>query len=991
MTVSFKLLLRLNILFSLLLMSSPLNALAQTARITEEIKTIKTYPYSEPNPIPIIGRDPRLYPYHSFEGYSTEAIYREWKVIHLENDLIEVFVLPEAGGKVWGAIVKKTGNEFIYRNEVIKFRNVSLRGPWTSGGIEFNFGVIGHTPATAAPVDYIMKENADGSVSVIVGTMDLPSRTHWRVEVRLPADKAYFETNVLWTNPTELEQPYYNWMTGAAFAQQDLEMSIPGNISLTHPGEETPWPIDKQGRNLAGYANNKFDGHKSYHVVGEMNDFFGGYYKEDNYGFGHWSRHEEMPGQKLWLWALSRHGGIWEDLLTDTDGQYIEFQAGRMLNQYQPGDHINPISKSSFNPGSTDRWTETWFPLEGTGGLTDASREGAMYVKHKNGKLTISINTFSNLTDNLNIYSAAELISTTPISFKALEAVTHTIDLSDDDDYRIVLASLDLDYSSNPKDRELTRLYGPDESARTQIPANNIKAFEARELLKARRYNNARKLFEEVVKDEPWHRDALLGLADLNYRSGQYEAALFHTSRLLQLDAYDADANFMAGNIYRSLNMINNARDAFGWSARSMKYRSVANVQLSEIMAAQNKLSEAKRYAEIALDYDRNNISALQLLSMISRHNGNANMATGIHNQISAIDPLSHFVKAEQYLLNQNRNNADALNASINNEYPDQTILELAIDYHRRGDNDAANALLSLNTKGSNNPLLRLWSAKINNNASLLSKPPELDFIFPFRRETLSALEWATRQNNHWSWSYLYSLNLWALDRENEATKTLYDLKDIPNHAPMYMVRGYFKEQQNENAEQDFRHAVELDSHNRILHSFFIQYLQRQQDWQAALEAGEKARARFPNDFNLDLLHVKSLNNLGKANEALEILSNTHVLPSENARESHILFEQAHAIVAMNAFDKSDYSTAINHLQSSMQWPEHLGLGKPYEPEQRLQEYLIAVAKVKQGEPKSDHAEQLNHKDDLEKRADDQLLSDPLTRQIINRALSFRN
>ena len=222
----------------------PAPGAGQTTRISEEVRTLSTYPFSEPNPIPILTRDERLYPYHSFEGYSATAEPREWKVVRLENDFIEVFVLPEVGGKVWGAIVKQNGHEFIYRNEVMKFRNIALRGPWTSGGIEFNFGVICHTPATATPVDYAMRENPDGSVSCFVGTMDLPSRTHWRVEIRLPADRAYFETNVLWYNPTPLEQPYYNWMTAAAFAQYDLEMSIPGNTYLTHPGDARTWPND---------------------------------------------------------------------------------------------------------------------------------------------------------------------------------------------------------------------------------------------------------------------------------------------------------------------------------------------------------------------------------------------------------------------------------------------------------------------------------------------------------------------------------------------------------------------------------------------------------------------------------------------------------------------------------------------------------------------------------------------------------------------------
>jgi hypothetical protein len=141
---------------------------SESAIISEDYRTFKTYPFSDPNPIPILTKDSRLYPYHSFEGYSHEGFPKDWKVVKMENPHIEVYVLPEVGGKVWGAIDKSNGEEFIYRNEVMKFRNISLRGPWTSGGIEFNFGVIGHTPATATPVDYLTRSNPDGSVSTFV-------------------------------------------------------------------------------------------------------------------------------------------------------------------------------------------------------------------------------------------------------------------------------------------------------------------------------------------------------------------------------------------------------------------------------------------------------------------------------------------------------------------------------------------------------------------------------------------------------------------------------------------------------------------------------------------------------------------------------------------------------------------------------------------------------------------------------------------------------
>lgn len=151
-----------------------------------------------------------------------------------------MYVLPADGGKIWGAIEKSTGKEFIYRNEVIKYRNISMRGPWTSGGIEFNFGYIGHHPSTCVPVDYKIVENADGSVSCFVGSLDLSSRTKWCVEVK-------------------------------------------------------PWPEVTKGRDRSMYVNNDFGSSSSFHVVGEYNDFIGGYYHKSRFGFGHWALYDEMP------------------------------------------------------------------------------------------------------------------------------------------------------------------------------------------------------------------------------------------------------------------------------------------------------------------------------------------------------------------------------------------------------------------------------------------------------------------------------------------------------------------------------------------------------------------------------------------------------------------------------------------------------------------------------------------------------------------------
>ncbi|MEZ5316824.1 MAG: DUF5107 domain-containing protein [Vicinamibacterales bacterium] len=926
---------------------------ARAARITEDVRTIATYPFSEPSPIPILTRDTRLYPYHAFEGYAHEATPRPWKVVHLENELIEVFVLPEVGGKVWGARVKRNGHEFIYRNEVLKFRNIALRGPWTSGGIEFNFGVIGHAPSTATPVDYVLRTNADGSVSCIVGAMDLPSRTDWRVEIRLPADSAAFETRVLWQNTTPLEQPYYNWMTAAASATDDLEMSLPGRAYLQHSGAPEAWPVDAAGRYLPAYANNAFGPNKSYHVVGERHDFFGGYHQDAGWGFGHWAPYEDMPGQKLWVWALSRAGGIWEDLLTDTDGQYVEWQAGRLFVQYSPGADVNPITQAAFDPLATDRWAETWFPVEGIGGLTAASSRGAMAVREVGRQLEIGVNAFRPATDRLRVWSGDTLVLDRNVSMQPLEPFGVAVDHDPGSAWRVELPALGLRQSSDRSDLAIARPFDTDPTARASIPAEDREVFEARELIKARRYEAARPRLEAVLASRPWHRGARLAMADLELRRGRYGAGLDHVRRVLQLDAYDADANFLAGTLYRALGRDADARDAFGWAARSMTYRSAANVCLAELAVSRGDLDAAERYARAALDFNQASLPAREVLAIVGRASGRRALADEAATALLDLDPLHHFVRAEAWLATPDAAAADRLFDGLRGEYPDQTMLELAIGYANRGRKDDAVALLSLAGQRLHNPLFAAWRAWLTDNPSALAgAASDVAFVFPFRAETLPVLTWAAGHDDRWTWRYLLALNLWARDRADEALDDLLSLGDSPDFAPLYVARSFLAEQASRgNPETDLRRAEELAGDDRVLRIPLIQYYQRHGRWADALAASNRARQRVPGDFNLDLLHARSLVNLGRAADAVAILDAVQVLPSENARESHQLYVQAHTMAALDALDAGRTADATAHLDAALAWPESLGQGRPYDPEERLVRYLLGVAASRDGKP----------------------------------------
>lgn len=920
---------------------------AQKATISEELREFLTYPYSDPNPNPILmGSHKNIYPYHTFDGYSLRPQKQNWKVVKLENDYIVVYILPEIGGKVWGAIEKSTGKEFIYHNEVVKFRNISMRGPWTSGGIEFNFGIIGHNPSTASPVDYITNENADGSVSCIVGNTDLPSRTQWRVEIRLPKDKAYFETLPMWSNPTPFPQSYYNFMTGAAAVSDDLEFYYPGNQSLEHNGEAKSWPKDKDGHFLPKYANNAFGSHTSIHVVGDYNDYMGGYYHKSEFGFGHWALYDEMPGRKLWLWALSREGEIWKDLLTDTDGQYMEFQAGRTFNQYAQSDFRSSIKEMPFNPGVTDRWREIWFPVKEIGGIKEVSPMGVMNVIHENGKLSIAVNALSFAHGKIIITSKGKHLFSEEKAFKPMDVYKKSIDLANGEAFEVEIAGMDLKHESVNKN--LTKRPFENTVAANTNSASHFYQL-AVEKKENRNYIEAKINYQKCLQKDPIYVDAMVGLAELFGRQAQYDSALYYTQKVLQMDAYHPSANYFAGISYMAIGDDINALETLGWAARSMEYRTAAYAEMATIKLKSNDLALATHYALQALNYNKFNLDALKTLAVINRNNKNKERANAYLNEILILDPLNHFAFFEKYLWNESTQTFAEFSGKINNEFPYQTYLEIFLEYFKMG---AKSDALKVLEKAPAQPLITVWKAYLTQNISLLAQAAEQSpaFVFPYRTETLEALKWAVDNNSHWKFKYYLGLNYWGIDRLDEAKKMFFACKNTPDYAPFYISRAFLEN--NSEKKQvifDLQKAKDLNPADWHNWSKLIEGYEHEGNHKTALQLSSEAYAKFPNNFNIALQYAKVLLDNEQYQNCADILEKTTFIPFEGSTVGKEIFEQAYVNLALNAIKQKDYDHALSLLERSKAWPESLGVGAPFEPDNRLQQYLEAICLEKLG------------------------------------------
>ncbi len=912
------------------------------ALIRENRESIPTYDFSDPSPIPILENRKDIYPYFRFDGYAHEKEDKDWTVVRMENDLIELAVLPEVGGKVWGAKEKSTGNEFLYWNKVLKFRDIAMRGPWTSGGLEFNFGYYGHTPTTATPVDYLVKENEDGSVSCWLGAMDMHTHTQWRVEVRLPKDKAYFETKYLWYNPTPFSHSYYFWDNSAIRATQDLQFFYPGDHYIGHSGELADWPAGPDGQDLSYYKNNNFGGSKSYHILNHNRNYKAAYWHDRKFGMGHWSPHSDLPGQKLWIWALSRQGGIWEDLLTDTDGQYVEVQAGRMFNQAAIGSGLNsPFGQFSLAPQQTDTWQGAWFPVLKTGGISDASPVGVLHAEQSGSSLAVSIMALQTMDTVLEVFVGEKRIHEIPIQLAAAETWSQNLPLEKTAGHlRVEVAGLYKEWGAEPIQRPLSRM-----EADFSSPSGLY--FQAEQDRQFRRYPEAIAGYEKCLAADPMHIDAWTKWGELLYWQGLHDAALLKLRKALEINAYDGAANYLYGVIQAEMGKLNQAEEAWALSAKSPMYRVASFVRLAEGKIRSQEFSSVTGFAQKALDSDRLQIPAFQTLAIAARYQQSPAFDSWIQ-RIQEIDPLSHITRAEVYLRNPSSKTESALSALIRNEFPHETFLEMAVYYDRLGLTEDAISLLKL---APDHPMVRFWMAYLTGE-STTAAPLPADQVFPFRIESLKVLQAAAQQNPTWQTGYYQGLIYWSRNRQAEAIDAFNSCGNQPDFAPFYHTRALLGEEMGKDAEsiiQDLKRAHELAPDGwRAAHKLSKFYLQQGMLAQG-VETAANLYTKFPDHFQIGMQYAKALMYQERYAESLTILNKVKVLPFEGAQEGKVIYTQANQLEAMRLIKLAKYKQALPFLKAASEWPENLGVGAPYEPDTRLTDFLTTICLIRMG------------------------------------------
>jgi Tfp pilus assembly protein PilF len=934
--------------------AAPLAAQTPRATVREYQQVFPTYPFSDPNPIPVVGR---IYPYFRFDGFAATAQPHAWKVVELENAYLRVVILPEIGGKIWNAVDKRTGRSFIYFNQVVKFRDIAMRGPWTSGGIEANYGIIGHTPNVATPVDYVTRTNPDGSVSCIIGALDLLTRTPWRLEIRLGRDDAAFSTTSFWYNASDLEQPYYSWMNVGIPVRGNLQFVYPGTSRLGHAGEHAPWPVDTAGRDLSWYEHNDFGGYKSYHVFGRETDFFGAYWHDADFGMVRYAPRDEKAGKKIWIWGLSRQGMIWEQLLTDTDGQYAEVQSGRLFNQTAEQSTFTPFKHFGFTPHVADRWTEYWYPVASIGGIVAAGRVGAMNVTPLGDRLIIALSPAEPIADTVRVYAGSRLLYSRFVVRRPLVVFVDTVSVAGAvrDSLRIVVGGDRLAYRLDPRSGDLARpLDAPADFDWQSAYGHYVRG---KEWLRQRDYLQATAYLDSALAEEPYFVPALADRAMLSIRALDYEAARGFAATALSVDTYDGAANYYYGLANRRLSRLADAKDGFEVAALSPEYRGAAWTELARMSLAAGDLGTAGQFADKALEVEPANLDALGVGVVAARRRGDWAANARWVARLEAADPLSHQARLERLLAQRDPALPARFAAGIRSELPEQVMLELAAWYVDVGDTDVARRVLEAAGEA---PEALYWRAYLLNTADadggaeLLARANAMSprFVFPFRAELVPSLRWATTQTEDWKPRYFLALAYWGSGRVAEADSLLNVLGDAPDYAPFYAARATLPGRPPEEARRDLERAAVLDSSEWRYGRLLAEQLLAMDDSVEAVAIARRYYGQFPANYILGLTLARALVTAGEYGAADSLLARLDVLPYEGRHDGHVLYRQAKLMLAVEAIRNEEWDRANALIAAARLWPERLGAGKPYDADtdERLEDWLLADVLVRSGQ-----------------------------------------
>lgn len=280
------------------------------------------------------GRRPNAYPYRQYNGYTRELEEREVKAIVLENDYLKALFLPEYGGRLWELWDKESGRNLLYTNDVLQFSNLAVRNAWFSGGVEWNIGIIGHSPLTTECLYTAKTQDEEGNPILRMYEYERIREVTYQMDFWMKEDDRVLNCRMRVVNEGSEVIPMYWWSNIAVPEYEGGRVIVPADEAFTN-GDGMVYKVDipmVNGIDVTDYQ--KIGKSVDYFFdIPEGNPKYIANVDRTGYGLLHLST-QKLRSRKLFSWGSLDASDRWQEFLTDKAGRYIEIQAGLGKTQY---------------------------------------------------------------------------------------------------------------------------------------------------------------------------------------------------------------------------------------------------------------------------------------------------------------------------------------------------------------------------------------------------------------------------------------------------------------------------------------------------------------------------------------------------------------------------------------------------------------------------------------------------------------------------------
>ena len=954
----------------------------QKVSIWEEQVMIPTYGTGEAERTPIFlekrvyqGSSGKIYPYPAVEKISDEKKEQAYRAVWLENEYIKIMVLPELGGRIQRAYDKTNDYDFVYYNHVIKPALVGLTGPWISGGIEFNWPQH-HRPTTYLPVDYMMRENEDGSCTLYIHDIDQMYGTQVTAGFTLRPGRAYIEITGQLYNRTPMPQTFLWWANPAVPVNDYTQSIFPPDVHavMDHGKRDvSKFPIAtgvyykydySEGVDISRYKNIKVP--TSYMAEKSKYDFVGGYDYQKEAGILHVASHHVSPGKKQWTWGCGDFGKAWDRNLTDEDGPYIELMTGMYTDNQPDFTWLKPFEEKTF--------TQYFMPYKAVGPVKNATVDAVVNLEQRDAGVYVCAYGTGKFEDAVvRVTYNGELVSEEHTVLSPVDIYEATLPFLAEDETGLtveVLAEGRILVRYQPEKNEIPKLPEPAEAAKDpeEIMTNEELYLTG---LHIEQYRHATYLpdpyYLEGLKRDAGDIRINNAYGCLLLRRGLFTEAEECFRKALKRatwknpNPYDSEPYYNLGLALFYQDKMDEAYDAFYKATWTSAQQEMAFYYLAAIDARRGEYKRALELAGKGLVKNIHNVKARGLKGYLLRRLGRTDEAAAWLQENLEVEHFDYVSMAELARVSgvsegHGESGEDsarilarmhALMRGFEGNY-----LQAARDYAEFGAyGEALEMLESLpgltdgqeaRDAAGSKPLPYYYAAyylrRQNKDGSAMLAEAEAacpDYCFPNKAEDIQVLESAIAENPQGAKAYYYLGCLYYDKLQHEKATALWEesarLDDSFAITWRNLALSYYnKYQQYDKAREAMERAFALEPDSaRIFLELDQLYKKTGKSAGERLERYEAYKEVIRDRDDLYIEYITLHNQLGRYEEAYSLMMGRRFHPWEGG-EGKITTQYTVALLelARGAIARKDYPAARDYLEKALTYPENLGEGK---------------------------------------------------------------